>query len=121
YLEARGIACEPVNKVREGSPHCVDRITAGEIDLVVNTTEGKQEIIDSFSIRRETLMNDIPYVTTIAAARIATAGRAVPEATCNAGCSCGWPGQAVQWRRGKYTVRASGGSQRRFRRTSGHG
>jgi carbamoyl-phosphate synthase large subunit len=71
FLSERGIACEAVNKVREGSPHCVDRIVGGDVSLVINTTEGKKEIIDSFSIRRETLMNDIPYVTTMSAARAA--------------------------------------------------
>ncbi|RMG16872.1 MAG: carbamoyl-phosphate synthase large subunit, partial [Deltaproteobacteria bacterium] len=68
HLARYGIGCEPLNKVREGSPHCVDEISAGRVSLVINTTEGKQEILDSFSIRRETLMQDIPYVTTMNAA-----------------------------------------------------
>ena len=71
FLADHGLACARVNKVREGSPHCVDLILDGEVSLVVNTTEGKQEIVDSFSIRRETVMNDVPYVTTLAAARAA--------------------------------------------------
>ncbi|MDF1565224.1 MAG: carbamoyl-phosphate synthase large subunit [Deltaproteobacteria bacterium] len=67
YLKARGVVCESVLKVSEGSPNCVDRIMAGDVALVVNTTEGQQEIRDSFSIRREALMRNVPYVTNLAA------------------------------------------------------
>jgi carbamoyl-phosphate synthase large subunit len=42
----------------------------GEIVLVINTTFGKQEISDSFSIRREALMHGVPYYTTVQAARM---------------------------------------------------
>ena len=56
---------KPVNKVLEGSPHIVDLIQQGKIQLVVNTAQGKQEIKDSFSIRRGTLLRSIPYYTTI--------------------------------------------------------
>ena len=44
---------------------------SGEIDLVINTTFGKKEIADSFSIRRESLMHSVPYYTTVQAARMA--------------------------------------------------
>ncbi len=52
-LEESGIVCRRANKVREGRPHIVDMIKNDEIDLIVNTTEGKQAIRESNSIRRE--------------------------------------------------------------------
>ncbi len=64
----KGIECEKVNKVREGRPHIVDMIIDGKIDLIVNTTEGKQAIADSFTIRREALQHKVCYTTTIAGA-----------------------------------------------------
>jgi carbamoyl-phosphate synthase large subunit len=59
------IPSEFVRKVIEGRPNIVDSIINGQIDLIVNTTVGKQSIIDSFPIRRSALDNQIPYVTTI--------------------------------------------------------
>ena len=53
----------------EGRPHIVDLIKNGEIVYIVNTTEGKQAIADSFSIRREALQAGVTYSTTIAGAR----------------------------------------------------
>ena len=64
-----GVACEVVNKVVEGRPHIVDLIKNDEIVYIVNTTEGRQAIADSFSIRREALQHRITYSTTIAGAR----------------------------------------------------
>jgi hypothetical protein len=58
--------CERINKVIEGRPHIVDLIKNGEIVYIVNTTEGKQAISDSFSIRREALQQRVTYSTTIA-------------------------------------------------------
>ncbi|MDR3389769.1 MAG: carbamoyl-phosphate synthase large subunit [Rudaea sp.] len=69
FLAEHGIACERINKVLEGRPHIVDLIKNGEIVFIVNTTEGKQAIADSFSIRREALQQRITYSTTIAGAR----------------------------------------------------
>jgi carbamoyl-phosphate synthase large subunit len=69
YLAGEGLAVEAVNKVAEGSPHCVDAMTGGEIQLVFNTTEGAQAIADSFSLRRATLVHHIPYHTTVAGCR----------------------------------------------------
>jgi carbamoyl-phosphate synthase large subunit len=71
YLRNKGIEIEHVLKVTEGRPHVVDKIVDGEIDLVINTTFGKKEIADSFSIRRESLMHSVPYYTTVQAARMA--------------------------------------------------
>jgi carbamoyl-phosphate synthase large subunit len=67
-IQAAGIACRPVNKVREGRPHCVDMIKNGEIVLIVNTTEGKQAVRESHSIRREAVQRRVTYYTTLAAA-----------------------------------------------------
>ena len=50
-IKAAGIDCQVVNKVTEGRPHIVDMIKNGHIDLIVNTTEGKQAIADSYAIR----------------------------------------------------------------------
>ena len=52
-------------KITEGRPHIVDAIINGDYDLIINTTIGKQSILDSFSIRRNALEKQIPYVTTI--------------------------------------------------------
>jgi carbamoyl-phosphate synthase large subunit len=67
-LEAAGVACKRVNKVRDGRPHIVDMIKNDEIDLIVNTTEGKQAIRESNSIRREAVHRRVTYYTTLAAA-----------------------------------------------------
>ena len=67
-IQAAGIACRSVNKVREGRPHCVDMIKNGEIVLIVNTTEGKQAVRESHSIRREAVQRRVTYYTTLAAA-----------------------------------------------------
>ncbi len=63
------VPCETINKVEEGRPHIVDAIKNGEINLIINTTEGKQAIADSYSIRRETLNHKVTYFTTIAGAQ----------------------------------------------------
>jgi carbamoyl-phosphate synthase large subunit len=69
FLTERGIACERINKVLEGRPHIVDLIKNGEIQFIVNTTEGKQAIADSFSIRREALQQRVTYSTTVSGAK----------------------------------------------------
>ena len=68
YLSANGVTCERVNKVTEGRPHIVDLIKNGEICYIVNTTEGRAAIADSFSIRREALQARVTYSTTVAGA-----------------------------------------------------
>ncbi|HHJ16130.1 MAG TPA: carbamoyl-phosphate synthase large subunit, partial [Gammaproteobacteria bacterium] len=65
-ISAAGIACEVVNKVMEGRPHIVDMIKNDQIALIVNTTEGKQAIRDSYTIRGAALQHKVPYSTTIA-------------------------------------------------------
>ncbi len=69
WLQDNSIECTIVNKVIEGRPHIVDLIKNGEITYIVNTTEGKQAISDSFSIRREALQHRVTYSTTIAGAK----------------------------------------------------
>jgi len=67
-LARAGISCRRANKVREGRPHIVDMIKNGEIDLIVNTTEGKQAIVESLSIRAEAVRRGVTYYTTLGAA-----------------------------------------------------
>jgi carbamoyl-phosphate synthase large subunit len=69
YLAENSVVCERINKVAEGRPHIVDLIKNGEIVYIVNTTEGKAAIADSFSIRREALQQRVTYSTTVAGAR----------------------------------------------------
>jgi carbamoyl-phosphate synthase large subunit len=66
-LEGAGVPCRRVNKVREGRPHIVDMIKNGDIQLIINTTEGKQAILESNSIRREAVHRGVTYYTTLAA------------------------------------------------------
>ena len=71
YLAGQGIATTSVRKVKEGRPSIVDRIIDGAVHFVINTTAGKGDIADSYSIRRETLMHRVPYFTTLTGARVA--------------------------------------------------
>ncbi len=67
-IREAGTACTIVNKVAEGRPHIVDMIKNDEFDLIINTTEGKQAIIDSRSIRAAALQHKVSYTTTMAGA-----------------------------------------------------
>ncbi|MED5238529.1 MAG: carbamoyl-phosphate synthase large subunit [Pseudomonadota bacterium] len=67
-IREAGLAVKEVNKVLEGRPHIVDMIKNDQIALIVNTTEGKQAIRDSFAIRRSALQHKVFYTTTITAA-----------------------------------------------------
>ena len=67
-LKAAGIDCKLVNKVYEGRPHIVDMIKNGDIALIINTTEGKKAISDSYTIRSSALQHKVSYTTTIAGA-----------------------------------------------------
>jgi carbamoyl-phosphate synthase large subunit len=68
FLRAAGIEVETINKVKEGSPHIVDRIRAGQVQLVINTTETGETVKESFSIRRSSLMRNVAYFTTMTGA-----------------------------------------------------
>ena len=71
YLEKNQIKSTLVNKVYEGRPNIVDMMKNGEIDLVMNTTDGSQAVEDSRSMRAECLSDGIPYYTTLAASSAA--------------------------------------------------
>ena len=71
-LEKSGIIVEQVMKVGEGKPDCADAVGGGLVDMVINTTRDKKAIDDSFYIRRNALMMNIPYFTTMEAANAAT-------------------------------------------------
>jgi carbamoyl-phosphate synthase large subunit len=75
-LAEQGLDVSPVNKVAEGRPHIVDMIKNDEISLIVNVTEDKKAITDSYEIRRSALQNKVTYYTTLAGARAACIGMA---------------------------------------------
>jgi carbamoyl-phosphate synthase large subunit len=75
-LSQQGLDVSPVNKVAEGRPHIVDMIKNNEISLIVNVTEDKKAITDSYEIRRSALQNKVTYYTTLAGARAACIGMA---------------------------------------------
>ena len=72
FLAGAGVESERVQKVREGSPHIVEAIAEGRVDLVFNTTLGAASVRDSFGIRRESLVRGVPVFTTISAADAAS-------------------------------------------------
>ncbi|TFH68394.1 carbamoyl-phosphate synthase large subunit [Gammaproteobacteria bacterium LSUCC0057] len=65
-LQAAGISVERVAKVKEGRPHIVDMIKSDKIDLIVNTTEGRQAVADSSAIRSSAEQHRVYYTTTLA-------------------------------------------------------
>ncbi|HEX2465122.1 MAG TPA: carbamoyl-phosphate synthase large subunit, partial [Thermoanaerobaculia bacterium] len=69
YLRRGGLEVEVINKVHQGRPHIVDRIKDGGIAIVLNTTDGRRAIRDSYTLRRAALMHKVPYYTTVAGAR----------------------------------------------------
>ena len=71
YLADEGLETTVVNKQYEGGRTIVDILKDGEVDLVMNTTEGAQAVADSRSMRAVTLMDKIPYFTTLAGAHAA--------------------------------------------------
>ena len=74
YLVENGVTATKVNKVLEGRPHIVDAMKNGEVQLVINTTDGAKSILDSRDIRRTALYAKIPYYTTIPGAISAVEG-----------------------------------------------
>jgi len=65
-IQAAGLDCLSVNKVQEGRPHLVDMIKNEQVTCIINTTEGRQAIADSFEIRRNALQHKVYYTTTLA-------------------------------------------------------
>ncbi len=74
YLAQHGVVVDVVNKVLEGRPHVVDHIKNGEIHLVINTVGDKPSQLDSASLRRAALVQNVPYQTTMAGARATLMG-----------------------------------------------
>lgn len=75
-LNANGLKVDSVNKVAEGRPHIVDMIKNGDISFIVNVTEDKRAVADSYEIRRSALQNKVTYYTTLAGAKAACIGMA---------------------------------------------
>ena len=73
-LAEHGLAATQVNKVAEGRPHVVDMIKNNEIDFIVNVTEDKKAVADSYEIRHSALQNKVTYYTTVAGAKAACIG-----------------------------------------------
>jgi carbamoyl-phosphate synthase large subunit len=67
-LAQAGVACTRINKVLEGQPHIVDMIKNDEIALIINTTEGRKAVSDSYAIRRSALQYKVTYTTTVTGA-----------------------------------------------------
>ena len=67
-IDAAGISVELVNKVEEGRPHIIDALKNDDINLIVNTTEGRKSVADSASIRRTALAKKVFCTTTLAGA-----------------------------------------------------
>ncbi len=73
-LKEYGLTVTAVNKVAEGRPHVVDMIKNQEISFIVNVTEDKKAVADSYEIRRSALQNKVAYYTTLAGAKAACMG-----------------------------------------------
>jgi len=75
-LTENGLTVQAVNKVAEGRPHIVDMIKNDDISFIVNVTEDKRAVADSYEIRRSALQNKVTYYTTLAGAKAACIGMA---------------------------------------------
>jgi len=69
FLNRQGLKVTRINKVSEGSPHCVDAIREGKFSFVINTTADEMAVVDSFTIRRAALERRVPYSTVLSSAR----------------------------------------------------
>ena len=83
FLSDCGIRCSSVKKVKEGRPNIVDLLKNNGVQLVINTTTDKEQVLQSFSIRRTSLMNSISYYTTVEGA--SAAAGAIQEMTSGEG------------------------------------
>ena len=68
FLAENGVEAEKINKVLEGRPHIEDAIRNRQVQIVFNTTDGQKAVSDSKSLRRATLMQKVPYYTTLSGA-----------------------------------------------------
>ncbi len=73
-IREAGIKAEKVKKLYEGRPNILDLITNGQIDLIVNSPVGKDSIHDDSYLRKAAIKAKIPYITTIAAAKVTARG-----------------------------------------------
>ena len=73
-LTAAGIPAQRVAKINEGRPNVLDRITNGDVTLIVNTPLGKKGAVDDSYIRKAAIKGRVPYVTTMAAAKATVEG-----------------------------------------------
>tara|TARA_B100001123_G_C15332082_1_gene1031537 strand:- start:241 stop:3492 length:3252 start_codon:yes stop_codon:yes gene_type:complete len=71
FLKKNNILIKKINKISEGSPHVVDMLKSNMISLVINTTEGKTSMGDSYIMRRSTLLSNTPYYITLKGANTA--------------------------------------------------
>ncbi|MBN1299299.1 MAG: carbamoyl-phosphate synthase large subunit, partial [Actinobacteria bacterium] len=67
-LEKNGINCEWVLKISEGRPNVLDMIKNNEVDLIINTPEGRNARSDGYYLRTAAVMHNIPSITTLSAA-----------------------------------------------------
>src|SRR5262249_46447702 len=68
YLTGHDVAAEPVYKVNEGRPNCVDLIKSGKIDIIFNTPLGRESFYDDGAIRKSATLHGVLVVTTLTAA-----------------------------------------------------
>ncbi len=73
-IRSAGIEAEKVKKLYEGRPNILDMITNESIDLIVNSPAGKESVHDDSYLRKAAIKAKIPYITTIAAARVTAQG-----------------------------------------------
>jgi carbamoyl-phosphate synthase large subunit len=67
-ISEAGLSCERINKLQQGQPHILDQMKNDAIDLIINTTDGRQAVADSYYIRQQALGRKIPYTTTLSGA-----------------------------------------------------
>ncbi len=73
-ISAAGIPCERVKKLSEGRPNVLDMITNGEVQLIINSPVGKDSVHDDSYLRKAAIKGKIPYMTTVAAAKVTAEG-----------------------------------------------
>jgi len=67
-VSAAGLPCQRINKMQQGQPHIVDEIKNDAVNLIINTTDGRQAISDSYHIRQQALRRKVAYTTTLSGA-----------------------------------------------------
>jgi carbamoyl-phosphate synthase large subunit len=67
-ITAAGIECQRINKLQQGQPHILDQIKNNAVHLIINTTDGRQAVTDSYYIRQQALSRKMPYTTTLSGA-----------------------------------------------------